>query len=114
MANSTINIMDIPTYVQNRINGKYRDKPIISDPTTDDLAPTCVAHYAKDKSTRMVKDGNRIRPYTRLEYGRLQGFPDWFQFYGTDSDAYQQIGNAVAVPMGYWIGTQIKKYFEVA
>ena len=104
--------IDIPQYVYNRINGKYRDKPIISDPDNDDLAPTCVAHYAKDKGTRLIKDGQRIRPYTVREYARLQGFPDWFEFCGTDNDAYRQIGNAVAVPMGRWIGKQIVKYFN--
>lgn len=104
--------IDIPQYVYNRINGKYRDKQIISDPDLDDLSPTCVAHYAKDKGTRLVKDGKRIRPYTVREYARLQGFPDWFQFCGTSNDAYRQIGNAVAVPMGRWIGKQIVKYFN--
>lgn len=104
--------IDIPQYVYNRINGKYRDKPIISDPDNNDLAPTCVAHYAKDKGTRLIKDGQRIRPYTVREYARLQGFPDWFEFCGTDNDAYRQIGNAVAVPMGRWIGKQIVKYFN--
>lgn len=104
--------VDIPQYVLNRINEKYRDNPIVSDPENDDLAPTCVAHYAKDKGTRLIKDGKRIRPYTVREYARLQGFPDWFQFCGTDNDAYRQIGNAVAVPMGRWIGEQIVRYFE--
>ena len=104
--------IDIPQYVYNRINGKYRDKPIVSDPDNDDLAPTCVAHYAKDKGTRLIKDRKRIRPYTVREYARLQGFPDWFEFCGTDNDAYRQIGNAVAVPMGRWIGKQIVKYFN--
>ena len=104
--------IDIPQYVLNRINGKYRDKPIISDPDNNDNAPTCVAHYAKDVGTRLVKDGKRIRPYTVREYGRLQGFPDWFEFSGTDRDAYRQIGNAVAVPMGEWIGRQAVKYFN--
>lgn len=104
--------IEIPQYVYNRINGKYRDKPIVSDPDNDDLAPTCVAHYAKDKGTRLIKDGKRIRPYTVREYARLQGFPDWFEFCGTDNDAYRQIGNAVAVPMGRWIGKQIVKYFN--
>ena len=104
--------VDIPQYVLNRINGKYRDNPIVSDPENDDLAPTCVAHYAKGKGTRLIKDGKRIRPYTVREYARLQGFPDWFQFCGTDNDAYRQIGNAVAVPMGRWIGEQIVRYFE--
>lgn len=105
--------IEIPQYVYNRINGKYRDKPIVSDPDNNDLAPTCVAHYAKDKGTRLIKDGKRIRPYTVREYARLQGFPDWFEFCGTDNDAYRQIGNAVAVPMGRWIGKQIVKYFNL-
>lgn len=104
---------DIPKYVFNRLNGEYRDMPIISDPDFDDRAPTCVAHYAKDLSTRMIKDGNTIRPYTVKEYARLQGFPDWFKFFGSDRDAYRQIGNAVAVPMGRWIGEQAKKYFKL-
>lgn len=104
--------IDMPQYVFNRINGKYRDKPIISDPNVDDLAPTCVAHYSKDISTRLVKEGNRLRPYTTLEWSRLQGFPDWFKFSGSDSNIYKQVGNAVAVPMGKWIGEQAKKYFN--
>ncbi|MBD5534603.1 MAG: DNA (cytosine-5-)-methyltransferase [Lachnospiraceae bacterium] len=104
--------VDIPQYVLNRINGKYRDRPIVSDPDNNDNAPTCIAHYATDRGTRLIKDGNRIRPYTVREYGRLQGFPDWFSFSGTDRDAYRQIGNAVAVPMGEWIGRQAIKYFN--
>lgn len=103
--------IDIPAYALARLNGAYRDKPIISDPLMDDIAPTCVAHYAKDVSTRMVRDGSRTRPYTVREYARLQGFPDWFIFAGKDRDAYRQIGNAVAVPMGRWIGEQVVRYF---
>lgn len=99
-----------PDYVQKRLNGEYRDRPIITD--LDGRAPTCVAHYAKDRSTRLVNDGNSIRPYSVREYARLQGFPDWFRFTGTDNDAYRQIGNAVAVPMGRWIGEQVKQYFS--
>ncbi|MEC0233567.1 DNA (cytosine-5-)-methyltransferase [Paenibacillus kribbensis] len=101
-----------PEYVQKRLNGNYRDKPIITD--LDGKAPTCVAHYAKDRSTRLIDDGVSIRPYTVREYARLQGFPDWFRFAGTDNDAYRQIGNAVAVPMGRWVGEAIKKYFQTA
>ncbi len=104
--------VEIPDYVFNRLNGKYRDLPIISDPAKDDLAPTCVAHYAKDLSTRMIKVGKTIRPYTVREYARLQGFPDTFKFAGTDRDAYRQIGNAVAIPVGRWIGNQLVRYFN--
>ncbi|MCT4662691.1 MAG: DNA (cytosine-5-)-methyltransferase [Tissierellales bacterium] len=99
-----------PAYVSKRLNGNYRDLPIITD--LEGIAPTCVAHYSKDRSTRLINDGISIRPYSKLEYARLQGFPDWFSFYGTDNDAYRQIGNAVAVPVARWIGKNVIRYFN--
>lgn len=99
-----------PDYVQKRLNGEYRDLPIITD--LDGIAPTCVAHYAKDRSTRLINDGVSIRPYSVREWARLQGFPDWFEFMGSDNDAYRQIGNAVAVSMGTWVGNQARRYFD--
>lgn len=83
--------IDIPNYVYSRLNGKYRDKPIISDPNLDDLAPTCVAHYSKDLSTRLVKIENNVRPYTTREWARLQGFPDDFIFSGSERAIYKQV-----------------------
>lgn len=99
-----------PGYVEKRLEGHYRDKPIIT--TIDGIAPTCVAHYAKDRSTRLINDGKQIRPYSVREWARLQGFPDWFVFEGSDNDAYRQIGNAVPVNMGEWLGRNIVKYFS--
>lgn len=108
--------IQIPDYVYKRLQGQYRDKPIISDPTDPgSLAPTCVAHYAKDVSTRLVKDERfpyGVRPYTPREYARLQGFPDWFQFAGTDRDIYRQVGNAVAIPVAETVGRWAVKYFN--
>lgn len=46
----------LPSAIKARMSGAYRDLPIISDPERGDIAPTCVAHYAKDKSTRLVAD----------------------------------------------------------
>lgn len=107
--------VQIPDYVYLRMSGKYRDLPIISDPENDDIAPTCVAHYSKDRSTRLVKDKKypkEARPYTVREYARLQGVPDWFQFMGTENQAYRQIGNGVPVVFGNWVGNEIRRYFE--
>ncbi len=104
--------INIPKYVYRRLKGAYRDKPIVSDPESDDVAPCAVAHYSKDVSTRLVKDGGIIRPYTPIEYARLQGFPDWFKFSGSGRDIYKQVGNAVPVPMARWIGKQAKRYFN--
>lgn len=102
--------IEIKEHVRNRLEGKYRDRPIISRLT--DLAPCCIAHYGKDQSTRLVNDGKRIRPYTVKEYARLQGFPDSFKFSGSDCNIYRQVGNAVPVDMARWIGDQVKRYFE--
>jgi DNA (cytosine-5)-methyltransferase 1 len=107
--------IEIPAYVYRRLNGRYRDLPIISDPAKGDLAPTCVAHYAKDLSTRLVVDRrfpNGARPYTVREYARLQGVPDSFKFCGTAADAYRMIGNGVSVPVGQWLGRELRRYFE--
>jgi DNA (cytosine-5)-methyltransferase 1 len=104
----------IPKYVYKRLNGKYRDQPIISDPARGDVAPTCVAHYAKDRSTRLVKDKrfrHGVRPYSVREYARLQGVPDDFVFVGGDSAAYRMIGNGVSVPVGRWVGRELRRYF---
>jgi DNA (cytosine-5)-methyltransferase 1 len=105
----------IPDYVYKRLQGKYRDKPIISNPSTGDIAPTCVAHYAKDQSTRLVVDKrfpHNVRPYTPREYARLQGVPDWFKFAGSKADIYRQVGNGVPVPIGRWVGEQWMRYFN--
>lgn len=105
----------MPEYVLRRINGKYRDKPIVIDPELPNaIAPTCVAHYSKDLSTRLIKDKkskHRVRPFSVREYARLQGFPDDFHFEHKRS-SYKLIGNAVPVHMGEWIGTQAMKYFN--
>lgn len=107
--------VSIPDYVYKRIDGEYRDKPIVSDPERGDIAPTCVAHYAKDVSTRLVKDARfprGVRPYTVREYARLQGVPDSFQFVGTDRQAYRMIGNGVSIPVGEWLGREFIRYFK--
>lgn len=105
----------IPKYVKKRLRGGYRDLPIISDPKSGDIAPTCVAHYGKDQSTRLVADSRfpyGARPYSVREYARLQGVPDWFKFAVDDSKAYRMIGNGVSVPVGEWLGREIIRYFK--
>lgn len=104
----------LPSAIAARMNGEYRDLPIISDPEKGDIAPTAVAHYAKDKSTRLIADKRfpmGVRPYSVREYARLQGVPDSFEFPVSDTSAYKQIGNGVSVPVGQWIGEETTRYF---
>jgi DNA (cytosine-5)-methyltransferase 1 len=107
--------VEMPGYVLKRIRGHYRDCPIIIDADNiHSLAPTCVAHYAKDLSTRLIKDDKSkygLRPFTIREYARLQGFPDDFIF-ENKRHSYRLIGNAVPIQMGQWAGTEAFKYFN--
>lgn len=49
------------------------------------------------------------RPLTTREYARVQCFPDDWQFSGSVSSIYKQIGNAVPVNLGYHIGLAIRR-----
>ncbi|MBF7995234.1 DNA cytosine methyltransferase [Rahnella laticis] len=105
----------LPSAIAARMNGAYRDLPIISDPDKGDIAPTCVAHYAKDKSTRLVADRRfpmGVRPYSVREYARLQGLKDDFVFPVSQTSAYRQIGNGVSRHVGMWIGSEMSRYMN--
>jgi len=106
---------NMPACALKRLQGGYRDLPIIVDPNNPNaIAPTCVAHYAKDLGTRMVKDKNAlhgVRPFSIREYARLQGFPNDFKF-PEAVNSYKLIGNAVAVDVAHWIGNEAIKYFN--
>lgn len=105
----------IPDYVNRRLAASIETHQSLVIQKRGDIAPTCVAHYSKDLSTRLVADARfprRVRPYTVREYARLQGVPDTFTFAGKANDAYRMIGNGVSVPVGEWIGSEIQRYFK--
>ncbi|MCF6205926.1 MAG: DNA (cytosine-5-)-methyltransferase [Sulfurovum sp.] len=47
------------------------------------------------------------RPFTVREYARIQTFPDTWQFEGSVSQQYKQIGNAVPVNLAYALGKSL-------
>jgi len=49
------------------------------------------------------------RPLTVREYARIQTFPDDWEFSGSVSSQYKQIGNAVPVNLGYHVGLAARK-----
>lgn len=53
------------------------------------------------------------RPLTIREYARIQTFPDDWEFAGSISSQYKQIGNAVPVNLGYHIGLAARKILGV-
>lgn len=69
--------------------------------TRDDIARTLSARYYKDGSEILVSRGPRRNPrrLTPRECARLMGYPDSFQIPVSDTQAYRQFGNSVAVPV---------------
>ncbi|MCQ2549747.1 MAG: DNA cytosine methyltransferase [Lachnospiraceae bacterium] len=53
------------------------------------------AHLYKDGLRHIHPDSTQQRTLTVREAARLQGFPDDYEFVGTQADAYKMIGNAV-------------------
>lgn len=69
------------------------------DPEVDKDTRTLSARYHKDGSEILVKqEGRNPRRLTPRECARLQGFPEDFKITVSNTQAYRQFGNSVAVP----------------
>jgi DNA (cytosine-5)-methyltransferase 1 len=61
---------------------------------------TLSARYYKDGSEVLIEQENKNpRKLSPREAGRLQGFPNDFKIVVSDTQAYKQFGNSVAVPV---------------
>lgn len=67
----------------------------------DDTCRTLSARYYKDGSEILVRQNGKRNPrrLTPRECARLMGFPDPFRIPVSDTQAYKQFGNSVAVPV---------------
>lgn len=75
------------------------------------IARTLSARYYKDGSEILVpQKGKNPRRLTPRECARLQGFPEEFKIPVSDTQAYKQFGNAVAVPVIERIAVEMKKH----
>ena len=69
---------------------------------------TISARYYKDGSEILIEqEGKNPRKLTPREAARLQGFPDNYIIPVSDTQAYKEFGNSVAVPVINAIATQI-------
>lgn len=74
----------------------------------DSYSRTLLARYYKDGSEILIpQEGKNPRKLTPRECARLQGFPDTFKIVVSDSAAYKQFGNSVAVPVVEAIAQQM-------
>lgn len=67
----------------------------------DNIARTLSARYYKDGSEILISQGENKRPrrLTPRECARIMGFPDSFIIPVSDTQAYQQFGNSVVLPV---------------
>lgn len=76
-------------------------------------ANTISARYYKDGSEILIEQkGKNPRRLTPREAARLQGFPEEFVIPVSDTQAYRQFGNSVAVPVVHAIAEQIVKILD--
>ncbi|HEY9853395.1 MAG TPA: DNA cytosine methyltransferase [Leptolyngbyaceae cyanobacterium] len=59
----------------------------------------------------LLPDGRRRRLTVR-EGARLQSFPDWFQFQGSENSQFNQIGNAVPPLLAKALASSVKAYLD--
>ncbi|KAJ0961183.1 hypothetical protein J5N97_000826 [Dioscorea zingiberensis] len=67
----------------------------------DETMPTVLTVPDAHHQVVLHPEQNRV---LTIEIARLQGFPDYYRFFGTVKERYRQIGNAVAVPVGKALG----------
>ncbi len=74
---------------------------------------TCrnLAGATSDMHRIKLPDGRRRRITVR-EAARLQGFPDWFEFSGSEESQFTQIGNAVPPIFSFKLAQAIINYME--
>jgi DNA (cytosine-5)-methyltransferase 1 len=90
----------------NKKNGKGFGYSLFNSESSH--ANTISARYYKDGSEILIdQPDSNPRKVTPREAARLQGFPDTFVISSSDTQAYIQFGNSVAVPVIKAIATEI-------
>lgn len=79
----------------------------ILDP--EDIAPTLVA---TDVSRLAVPDNGGLRRLTIREGLRLFGYPEWYQIPTKESEAFDLLGNTVAVPVVEFVAEKLAEIYS--
>jgi DNA (cytosine-5)-methyltransferase 1 len=74
-------------------------------------SPTVTAHMGKDLSDFIHP--TLPRTLTVREAARIQGFPDSYEFLGSQASQFTQVGNAVPVHLAYELGQRLSESLSV-
>ena len=89
-----------------RINGYIGNRKL----SWDKPGPTIVGRGGGTGGPVIAVHPNCKRRFTVRETARIQSFPDDFEFKGSTTSQFRQIGNAVAVDFAYHLGKVLKEY----
>lgn len=89
-----------------------RDKGSYSDKLKPDMPSGTVMIGSSAGGARPFIHPYEPRALTVRETARLQSFPDWYEFAGTRTEQYRQVGNAVPPLLAYEILSAIKRVLE--
>ena len=76
----------------------------------DEPSLTLTCSPAQKQTERCHPD--ETRPLAVREYARIQSFPDSWEFTGSVSSQYKQIGNAVPVNLAYHLGSAVRRMLD--
>lgn len=103
-------------FSQKAVEGMKNAKPNMKRGLWQKLDEPCLtvtSHLAKvslnsrDPVLLVDPETELYRRFTPREAARIQSFPDSFEFAGTETDAYRQIGNAVPPVLFWHIANQV-------
>ncbi len=108
------NYRDLPIEVQKNYLGEWYKKgsnaQVAKRLSWDE---PCLTLLTRPQSKRIERcHPDETRPLTVREYARIQTFPDNWEFSGSSSLQYRQIGNAVPVALAKVMAMSIKDFLE--
>lgn len=104
--------VDLPTEIQKAYMGKAFNsgggrRGMARRLSMDEQCLTLTTSPAQKQTERCHP--TETRPLTVREYARIQTFPDEYEFCGSLSKKYRQIGNAVPVTFAYHLAESVRK-----
>ena len=81
--------------------------------TWDGVARSIITRFRDPKSGEYTHP-EQHRTISIREAARIQSFPDWFEFEGSYTQQYDQVGNAVPVLLGRAVAAELKQLLAVA
>ena len=101
----------IPWCLVHTANRNYHWSGLYGRLALNGYFPTTVTNPEPISKQGRVLHPNQDRIISIRESARSQGFPDSFRFFGTTTEKYRQIGNAVPIPLSFALSRQFLNIF---